>query len=727
MNEYAFSYDKRTSTSWLVDSLNSYSYSSKGSWVAVAIALLFLVYNLFLRLDFFPLLPPSELFWNALVFLTPARLAISLDKRRNPEMYANDAPEAQSKSEMHAFKAEALRRVFGLETSPLSIIPGASSIRRASWLGGSTRSDAPPGLGNWDNSCYQNSVLQGLSALRSLTTYLEESDAISQQDSSTTAGSLRETMSKLNDATNNGRRIWTPAKLKSMSSWQQQDAQEYFSKIMDDMEKETAKVHAAKVPSEGLKDVKKWDPSAPAEEQSEKDAAATDSDPEKPAPMEKTPLDGNLAQRVACLQCGFSEGLSMIPFNCLTVPLGNDFSYDLAQCLDSYTDLEEISGVECAKCTLLQQKTQLETKINQGAGQDNAPAESTASETPLSITSLPPALRQMFMDRLEAVQQALDDSDFSDATLSKKCQIPKKARVSSTKTRQAVIARAPTGLVVHVNRSMFDEYTGDLRKNTAQVHYPKVLDLGPWCLGTKSMQDAGKEEWRMNPAKSMIAGSGWKKSNHDSQYVLRAAVCHSGKHENGHYICYREHPEVQQEGYQGSEKMKWWRLSDDHVFAVTEGQVLAQGDVFMLFYERMETSLAPEKAAVDEKAGMKMSPLTEVEDEEDESAISDKVDEPAVIEGTEPTVGLSSPMPEAGDAPDAPDAPEIVSRMEPERKSSIEANQLARSATPAEQSPSQQTVDVRNVPNQPTMRTARRGSKKSRGGFESAFRAVAAT
>ncbi|KAG9680577.1 cysteine proteinase, partial [Aureobasidium melanogenum] len=538
--------------------------SPKGAWLAASIALVYCAYTFALPSTL------AGLAWNALVLLTPTPFVLAVDKRQNPGLY-QDSATSPSNGDNYVFKSEAMRRIFGLGSGSATILPGANSLRRASWLGGlGSKSDAPPGLGNWDNSCYQNSVLQGLSALQSLTNYLERSDATKSKDTSTTVGSLRDLMARLNDPSNNGCRIWTPAKLKSMSSWQQQDAQEYYSKIMDDMEKETIKAFKTAPGTSGLQEVGSLDT-----------VKASGSEDQTIGLQQRNPLDGFLAQRVACTSCGFSEGLSMIPFNCVTVPLGRNYSYRIEDCLNEYTSLEEITGVECARCTLLRTKSQLE----------NMTTESDNSTDP-SIT-LPPELRATILQRLQAVEQALADGDVSDDTLNKKCQISKKSRVSSTKTRQAVVARAPQCLVIHVNRSVFDEYTGAQSKNLAEVTYPKTLNLGPWCLGTT--RNAGdQEEWRMNPSRSMIGSSG---KDARSEYILRAAVTHYGRHENGHYICYREHPEdIQDSDNETLPKhtpTKWWRLSDDDVSAVSEDHVLGQGGVFMLFYERADVP-APE-------------------------------------------------------------------------------------------------------------------------------------
>lgn len=366
--------------------------SSEGAYFAAAIAVLYLCYTFNL-----PLLL-VDLLWNALVHIAPTFLVVAIDKRRNPDMYQEGA--SSPASDNYAVKSEALRRIFGLGSGPITALSGSTSLRRSSWLGGiASSSDAPPGLGNWDNSCYQNSVLQGLSALKSLSTYLERSEATKSQDPSTTAGSLRELMANLSGSLNNGRRIWTPAKLKSMSSWQQQDAQEYFSKIMDDMEKETAKGFKPVPGTAGLQEIDNLNTIKASCSEEDSGPGSRESSPREA----HNPLDGFLAQRVACTSCGFSEGLSMIPFNCLTVPLGKRVNYRVEDCLNEYTGLEEISGVECAKCTLLRTRSQLRQMTSE--------IGEVADHSVPSAASLPPELHAMVVKRLQAVEQALEEAD----------------------------------------------------------------------------------------------------------------------------------------------------------------------------------------------------------------------------------------------------------------------------------------------------------------------------
>jgi ubiquitin carboxyl-terminal hydrolase 1 len=402
-----------------------------------------------------------------------------------------------------------------------------------------------------------------------------------------------------------------------MSTWQQQDAQEYFSKLLDEVDKEIAKASKTKhsLPSLG--------PEKPAT--AEESPASSDSGYHSTTTSEastgviRNPLEGLVAQRVACVQCGHSDGLSLIPFNCLTLSLGvNAAEHDLYELLDAYSHIESIEGVQCGKCTLLKVQRLLNMVIDR-ARADNAPEEKLAE--PLA--------------RLAAVEEAFEDDDYEDSTITERCKIAPSHKVNSTKTKQTVVARPPQSLVIHMNRSAFDENTGYMWKNGAAVRFPMTLDLGPWCLGSAGTYArvaggdngtgipivgparADEEEWLLTPRASMIAGDKGQSKISGPIYELSAVVTHFGRHENGHYICYRRFPRssppTAPEG-EGDEKkvsdgdgiemepllpseaeeeeqgMEWWRLSDETVYKVDEASVLGQGGVFMLFYDCVDPS-----------------------------------------------------------------------------------------------------------------------------------------
>lgn len=541
----------------------------------------------------------TEIAWYSLIYLTPSRLISILDNRAGKS--PTEGSSRRSGSWAYATKSEAMRRALGLNSGEGILnklqytkkLPSIGSFFHAT--SGQSLSDKPPGLGNWDNSCYQNSVIQALSSLPSLSIFLDAALSISVEKSHSTREALKGIMAELNDPANMGKLFWIPEELKNMSTYQQQDAQEYFSKLVDEIEKEMSRIAKHKQSKAGLSSLGALDinpPYLPHKGKAE-DITSTKEGfrarfsklnqlpDELASVLLKNPLEGLLAQRVGCLQCGFVEGLSLIPFNCLTVPLGKQWMYDVRTCLDDYTTLEHIRGVECTKCTLLLNRKQLERLLPENCDRELAPLLTEAQQS-------------VCRDRFVAVNEALHADDFSDHTLLKKCNIPSKTRVSTTKTRQAVVARTPESLIIHINRSIFDESSGLQCKNFADVRFPQRLDLAPWSLGSRTSSDARSpkmEDWSLDPSKSMLP-SETEEPNSEAElmYDLQAIITHYGRHENGHYICYRKHrARSLVEGVLKVEDADtWWRLSDEEVSEVSEETVLAQGGVFMLFYEKIQ-------------------------------------------------------------------------------------------------------------------------------------------
>ncbi len=572
------------------------------SW-STAIAYLLLVGLIIcqaLRYLNYPVSTISEFAWNCLIYLAPSRVISILDKRTGNSTMDGRWGQARKREAVRYFLGPNGEGFFS-KLQNTANIPGIANLFHTTPANGP--SEKPPGLGNWDNSCYQNSVIQGLASLPSLSTFLNASLGNNITKSRSTREALINIITMLNDSSNTGKLFWAPEELKSMSSWQQQDAQEYFSKLLDEVEREISKIATHKHSSGGLSELASLSFKPSDSENNGKGKVENtgfvkwgftarfpklDHLPDELAStLTRNPLEGLLAQRVGCLQCRFVEGLSLIPFNCLTLPLGKHWMYDVQTCLDDYTALEHIRGVECTKCTMLMKKKQLEHLLLGNCDED--PSKTASIAPPLTETQ-----QSSFKDRLLAVSEALNDDDFSDHTLLRKCNITSKTRISTTKTRQAIVARAPKSLVIHINRSMFDESSGVQCKNHADVLFPRQLDLGPWCLGSRTSSEAEKigiENWSSDPSKSMLPPETQELgSEAEVMYDLRAIITHYGRHENGHYICYRKHAAGFQPGtVPATEHVEsWWRLSDEEVSRVSEATVLAQGGVFMLFYEKTQ-------------------------------------------------------------------------------------------------------------------------------------------
>ncbi|KAF4992022.1 hypothetical protein FGRMN_7476 [Fusarium graminum] len=549
--------------------------------------------------------------WDSLVFIIPEILLNALDTPDSSTTTTSSTSMLCAERSRHAVKSEKMRRVLGLDRSG-GVMSSVFHVRNralsmtGSVLGLKIDADRPPGLGNMDNSCYQNSILQGLSSLKPLpeylSTYLETSKSSSgNQDVAQTLGGL---IADLNDVSNYGRTLWTPGLLKSMSTWTQQDAQEYYSKILDDIDKSVAKAIKNIQPSHpGL--ATKLDKDDTAGSQHSDDSGYQSIASSYNTKLPRNPLEGHLAQRVACIQCGHTDGLSMIPFTCLTLSLGlNKHQHDLYERLDAYTKVEAIENVECSKCTLLKHQALVSNIV------DKMRSNGSAGEQ-----------IERYSHQLEAIKLALEEDDFEEKTLTEKCKISKK--ISSTKTKQIVVSRAPQSLAVHMQRSVFDPSTFDMMKNSAPVDFPMTLDLGPWCLGSAGSNSSTekpsmREEWQTNPRLSMVAGDQGSAKFTGPIYELRAVVTHYGRHENGHYICYRKYPrhspptkvvdddepdsktdtQPEQRGPMSNEpdepEMDWWRLSDHNVSKVSEDVVLSLSPgVFMLFYDCVDPVMVP--------------------------------------------------------------------------------------------------------------------------------------
>ncbi|KAL6849430.1 ubiquitin-specific protease ubp1 [Amphichorda felina] len=598
--------------------------------ISVLVVLISVLYNLHSSsATFEEVLSTLEVYlWDALVYATPSPLLYTLDNWLHPQQLSSSEQMVGSQPSSHASKSAAMRRVLGMNSGRGMVASVFQARTRAlsmtsSALGFKVDTDRPAGLGNRDNSCFQNSILQGLASLDKLPDYLSaclrNTHSVDNDANKVVTQTLRTLLSDLNDVSNNGTTLWTPNKLKFLSTWTQQDAQEYYSKILDDIDKGAAEALNATrcrigFESDSVKDdATASQPSVDSGYQSLSRGSGTFD-----AGSFRNPLEGLLAQRVACVQCGHSDGLSMIPFNCLTLSLGLRGYHDLYERLDAYSHVESIEGVECPKCTLLKAQRLL-TKLMEQMRARGSTEEQLAEP----------------LRRLEAVELALEEDRFDEETIVDKCKISSQGKVTTTKTKQIVIARPPQSLAIHVNRSVFDPSTFNMIKNSAPVNFPMTLDLGPWCLGSADIvgqSETGapnEEQWLQDPKASMIAGDSRPSRLSGPIYHLRAVVTHYGRHENGHYICYRRYPRttspdsrdtsttsapdsevgddvieeqpdntstdgdvISDAGDEATEETDWWRLSDHNVSKVDEQTVssLAPG-VFMLFYDCIDPNM----------------------------------------------------------------------------------------------------------------------------------------
>lgn len=422
-------------------------------------------------------------------------------------------------------KQEAIRTMFGQPQLPLAL----RKVRSLSGVGNYislTNDTGPPGLGNWDNSCYQNSVLQGLASLPAFIEYMEQSLELCDiyEVSAATHRALVVFLEQLADSSCRKTVLWTPSVLKSMDSWTQQDAQEYFSRVLDAVEKEAniyGKITKRSVTA-GLECLRIMNGKGPQNgEVSARPSQLTVTANNKNGVSTKllqheqrSPVEGMTAQGLECQTCGFTEGLSLTQFSCLTLNLGLRGPSSVEDLLDEYTAPEEVEGVECENCTKLANGQDKEA----GGGGDRSQEPDRRAKT------RKPVLR--------------------------------------TKAKQITVGRLPKDLVLHINRSIFDN-SGNQLKNTAPVRVPSHLNfLSRWCAPLDETVDTV-----------------------EAVYELKCVVTHYGRHDDGHYVAL------------GKRGKDWYSFNDETVTQISEEDVLARGNGFMLFYEAIPPSPPVEIAA----------------------------------------------------------------------------------------------------------------------------------
>ncbi|KAG0129719.1 hypothetical protein HOY82DRAFT_650997 [Tuber indicum] len=470
---------------------------------------------------------------------------------------------------------ETLESAFGISTDGGLGIVARVRNRAASLVGGQLvpAGYSPDGEGligglwNSGNTCYQNSVLQAMASLSHLKPHLASLSLSELEDGLTPSGALISLITDLNTLTS-GPRASTPSPIivrgTDNSGWvynEQQDAQEFFQKLTGSLEKEVSRFLSRRKESaaRGLESVRELE-GVGGEEKAPVSGADSDVTVAKDL---RSPFEGLFAQRLPHKWC-----------------------CSLEECLSEFTAIEKIPEVDCDKCTLLSLCNRLKNFL------EPPPGSETSSPT------LQEPTRLEMQQRLTALARAIEEDNFSPNVPGVK--ISPKQKISSTKTKQTMIARPPPILVLHLNRSQYDIMTGLTGKNHAAVSFPARLDLGKSGAVTRHDTAGGSWGLTVDPAlpmsgrvlrwveKPIVSQQGSGNANKMQQkdfirengpegvlYELKSAVVHHGGHHNGHYTCYRKLHNT------------WFKTSDHEVYVVEESAVLNIGKVFMLFYERV--------------------------------------------------------------------------------------------------------------------------------------------
>ncbi|KAF6751450.1 hypothetical protein DFP72DRAFT_907057 [Ephemerocybe angulata] len=245
----------------------------------------------------------------------------------------------------------------------------------------------------------------------------------------------------------------------------------------------------------------------------------------------KSVFDGLTANRRSCVICGYTEAVMHFSFDSwqLSVPRLAS-SCRLEDCLEDYTRLEILKDCICRKCSVVATLSRLQKEVST---LEEATKPSSSKKKRLK------EVRKMEARVKTALQEGRIEDDLKDVRMEKV--------FSPASTKQAMIARPPPVLALHLNRSIhYGQYAS---KNNCRVVFPEVLDLTPYttsgnlstvptaAISTPPPAPPGYARRSTTPTPSLYAQQATR-----TIYRLSAVVCHFGTHSFGHYVCYRRRP-----------------------------------------------------------------------------------------------------------------------------------------------------------------------------------------
>ncbi|RKP33737.1 hypothetical protein BJ085DRAFT_23148, partial [Dimargaris cristalligena] len=291
----------------------------------------------------------------------------------------------------------------------------------------------------------------------------------------------------------------------------------------------------------------------------------------------RSPFVGTSAQRTACLQCGYTAAIRHFTFDSLSFHLPLQTRQSLLECLLTYTHLDTIDDFNCQRCSVSKTLAQLEEQIlTESSAADARRLDRTGTKG--RRQGVAKAHLAKLQKERDTLLRALAENNLEDASMEKIDLLRSGTSQRPTRcTKQIMFARPPPILCVHFSRSIFHP-SGQTLKNDCHVDFPEILDLTPFVTGqleTQPRQPLTKARWVPSPSTT-----GPDAATSTFQYRLQAVLVHRGSHSSGHFITYRR-ARVDQASEQ------WFRISDETVDPVELPQVLAAGDAYMLFYERI--------------------------------------------------------------------------------------------------------------------------------------------
>ncbi|THH31899.1 hypothetical protein EUX98_g2262 [Antrodiella citrinella] len=364
-----------------------------------------------------------------------------------------------------------------------------------------------PGLVNLSGSfCFLNATLQAMASLSYLMPHIDyvfdKAESLTNIVHTPVVDELRELLANLNTPTSSQLSIRPEEIIAALSrhshgkhnplfsSREHQDAQELFQLLSESLKKEIAAVDKESFRDRGLGGM---------------------SGGRSSSKIGKSVFDGWTANRRSCRDCGYTEAVMHFAFDNWQLALPRMSTCTLDYLLRDYTRLEELDDCICRRCSMQATYERLRYEA------DKLTRAAVAADASSSKRRRAREARAMET----RVKSALDEGRIEDDI--KGLQMEK--IFSRASTKQAMIARPPQDLVLHLNRSI--HYGGgDAARNNCRVAFNEYLDLTPYTTSGQLSTDPNHP----------ISQPPRLATNYPRYiYRLSAVVCHYGNHYAGHY------------------------------------------------------------------------------------------------------------------------------------------------------------------------------------------------
>ncbi|KAK2837282.1 hypothetical protein Q5P01_014494 [Channa striata] len=400
-----------------------------------------------------------------------------------------------------------------------------------------------PGLLNLGNTCFLNSLLQGLAACPSFIRWLEkfsDSPMIQSCKDNQLSTTLLHLLKALSSDEPGEEDVLDAGCLLDVlrlyrwhiSSFEEQDAHELFHVLTSSLEEE--RDHQPKVTH--LFDMQSLE-SLP--DQVEKTMTCRSRAPLHPIPSPwkfQHPFHGRLTSNMSCKRCEQQSPVRYDSFESLSlsIPLlqwGRPISLD--QCLQHFISSETIKEVECENCT----KVQHDTKIH---------------------------------------GQALESQ-------------------RTTFVKQLKLGKLPQCLCVHLQRLTWSS-EGTPIKRQEHVQFTEYLSMDRYkhnastqrsqrtMCAPKPTKAENSDDVMGKPIKTALLSLTYDHSSTEYLFQLMAVLVHHGDMHSGHFVTYRRSPSSPRSSSSFSSQWLW--VSDDSVRKASMHEVLSS-NAYMLFYERV--------------------------------------------------------------------------------------------------------------------------------------------